>query len=175
MAAMSRVVLIVLVAALLGACEKEWEFGGAYDPSGSACDTTNPLTGACSCPTDFAALALADAGVTVCWREEAENGWEWGGAFDKTGTTCTTANPRSADCTCPTGFTELFLHEADASLCWASNGTQTGWRYGGAYDSDASGCNTANPGTDDCSCPGGYTALELAGSGFVLCWAEQES
>lgn len=173
MTASLRAVLVLAAVAALSACEKEWEFGGAYDPSGSTCNTTNPLTGACSCPTDFQTLNLAESGVTMCWSDESDAGWEWGGAFDKNSadSTCVTANPRTADCTCPSGFTELFMSEADVSVCWAGNGTQDGWQFGGAYDNASGGCNTANPQTEDCTCPGGFTTLELGEAGFALCWA----
>ena len=169
-----RLASLGLMLALLAGCDNEWEMGGAYDlEADSSCNTTNPLTGACSCPDDFETLNMNEAGATVCWSEKSDAGWEWGGAFDKSGSTCVVANPRTEDCTCPSGFTELFLTEVGASVCWAGHDTQPGWRFGGAFDATAAGgCSTANPQTDQCTCPDGFTALGLTEAGFTLCYAE---
>lgn len=170
MAGTLRALLAAAVLAALAGCDSDTSFGGAYDPDGSACTTTNPLTGACSCPEDFETLTLAEAGVALCWSDESDAGWEWGGAYDADGSGCATANPRTGDCSCPVGFTQLFLVQADATLCWAQEGTQDGWRFGGGFDSAVAGdCITTNPQTGACSCPDGFEALALAQAGFTLC------
>lgn len=105
----------------------EADFGGAYQqddagPCSTGCRVPNPVTGACSCPAGTApvtARSYADSAtcptqvvltrLTLCVSTTAPV-TSFAGAYQQDdsvpgGLGCRAANPRTSDCTCPTGTT----------------------------------------------------------------------
>ena len=100
-------------------------FGGAYaledtTSCSTPCRTTNPRTGACSCPAGYDALSLRTllrspscsgvigGSIVMCIHPTAALD-NFGGAYEQDdsvpgGVGCRAANPRASGCACPSGF-----------------------------------------------------------------------
>lgn len=92
-----------------------------------------------------------------------------GGAFDQKGDQCSTANPKTGACSCPEGFSALDLTHAGYVVCLSEKSNSTAYAWGGAYDRRGNECAGGNPLTGNCSCPAGFTDLDLVDAGIVLC------
>jgi hypothetical protein len=101
-------------------------------------------------------------------------GADFGGAYQRYGTTCYVGNPSAGgQCACPTGTQAIELvvdgqcyHDVNIGLCWDPTATRTA--FGGAYQTSTGGflnnttCVVKNPATNDCTCPAGTTAASIS-------------
>jgi hypothetical protein len=166
-------------------------YGGANEVNnaacGSGCATTNPVTGACSCPAGYTARAfsaindcsgaLPQATINLCHAGTRDADDNWGGTYqldDAVGGSlgCRSANLYTGACSCPAGTTGVSTRVIAIGSTGARLGSNIVWcvrsgslprSFGGVYELDDAvsggvGCRVANPYTSGCSCGAGFTA-----------------
>jgi hypothetical protein len=166
-------------------------FGGASATNnavcGSGCATTNPITGACSCPSGYASstfYALNDCNASlplathsVCRTATRDTDDGYAGTYQLYDTVggsygCRTPNPYTGTCSCPAGTLAINTRVIALGTTSARIGTVVTWcvkttarprSFGGVYQIDDpvpgnAGCRAPNPLTGACSCPTGTVA-----------------